>query len=336
MDTRADNWLTRLPLARDRPLQGYGVAVVAIALAFLLRLALDTVLPPGFPYITFFPAVVAVAFLFGSRAGALAALLGLLTAWYYYIPPAGFALNTGTAVALALYLFVVVIDIVLIHLLQQAQARAVAARQDSRELAELREILFRELQHRVGNNLQMVGALLSLQKRKLTDPAAVAAIDEAAQRVNLIGRIQRQLYDPDGHQLGIGGLIERVVHDNIETSGRTDLAVKLAISSEIRMRPEMAIPTSLIVSEAVANAIEHGFADQPGTITVEVTEQDEWVAISVTDDGCGLPSEFDMAKAQNLGLKLSSALARQCGGTFTLESAGGPTKALLRLPNATV
>ena len=331
-----DPWLMRLPLYRDQPVIGYGVAVIAAALAFALRRALDSVLPPGFPYLTFFPAVVGVAFFFGPHAGALSAGLGLVLSWYYFISPGQFALTSGTAVALALYLFVVMVDIVLIHWLQQAQARALSARQQSRDLAEIRETLFRELQHRVGNNLQMVGALLSLQKRKLTDPAAVAAIAEAAQRVNLIGRIQRQLYDPDGHQLGIAGLIERAVHDNVAAAGRDDLTIALQIPESIRMRPDMAIPTTLIVSEAVANAIEHGFAGRSGTVSVTVANEGEWIAIAIRDDGRGLPEGFVMAKDQNLGIKLSSALAQQFGGTFTLTSEAGSTAAVLRLPNATV
>ncbi len=334
VDQQNETWLTRLPLQQDRPWLGYGLAVVVAAIAFLVRVAFDAVLPPGFPYVTFFPAVVAVAVLFGPRPGMVTAALGLVLAWYFFIPPQGFGLTVGTAAALGLYLFVVAVDIVLIHWLQRANAETHAARETSRALAEMRETLFHELQHRVGNNLQMVGALLSLQRRKLRDPAAVEAIEEAAQRVNLIGRIQRQLYEPGGERLGIAELLERVLQDNIETSGRRDVGYTLQISPRLRIRPELAIPTSLIVSEAVANALEHGFAGQGGTIRIEAGDGDGAIAIAVIDDGCGLPDGFVMKDDQNLGLKLSTSLARQFGGSFAIETGGGSTCALLRLPDA--
>lgn len=68
----------------------------------------------------------------------------------------------------------------------------------SARLAATRELLFRELQHRVSNNLQMVAALLTVQRRKIADPEAKLALDEASRRLGVIGRISRQLYDPTG------------------------------------------------------------------------------------------------------------------------------------------
>jgi two-component sensor histidine kinase len=65
-------------------------------------------------------------------------------------------------------------------------------------LADTRELLFRELQHRVSNNLQVAAGLLTMQKRQLTDVSEKTALDEAAGRLALIGRISRQLYDPSG------------------------------------------------------------------------------------------------------------------------------------------
>ena len=100
VDEQNETWLTRLPLQQDRPWLGYGLAVVVAAIAFLVRVAFDAVLPPGFPYVTFFPAVVAVAVLFGPRPGMVTAALGLVLAWYFFIPPQGFGLTVGTAAAL--------------------------------------------------------------------------------------------------------------------------------------------------------------------------------------------------------------------------------------------
>ena len=78
-----------------------------VAAAWLLREITDPLLPPGFPYVTFFPAVIVTSFLFGVRLGSVSALLCGLLAWYFFIAPAGFGLTSGSLFALAFYVFVV-------------------------------------------------------------------------------------------------------------------------------------------------------------------------------------------------------------------------------------
>lgn len=325
-------WWERLPLAQDRPWLAILMAMAITGLAFALRTVMLPLAPTGMPFVVFYPAIVATAVLFGIRAGAISGLIGILLAWYFFLPGVGFALGVGVPFALALYSAVIIVSLTLIRFLQLALKRANAAREESRRLAESRETLFRELQHRVGNNLQVVSALLSLQKRKLSDPAAIHALEEAADRVQLIGQIQRQLYDPDGQQLEVDGLLSRVVEDCLASYGRDDVGYQIEAQPALDMRPEQAIPASLIVYEAVANAIEHGFADRGGLVSIRARYDGEWIEVCVADNGKGLPLEFSMVQAQSLGLKLSSALASQCGGTFALGTAHGATHAVVRLP----
>jgi hypothetical protein len=132
---------------------------------------------------------VLTAFIFGIRAGILSAVICGLLSWYFFIPPSNaFSWNARTAVALGLYTFVVAVDLPLMYWTQVAYGALVAERENSARLAGNREVLFRELQHRVGNNLQMVAAMLGLQQRRLTGEAAVA-ISEASRRVTLIGSV---------------------------------------------------------------------------------------------------------------------------------------------------
>src|SRR6185295_3575503 len=110
--------------------------------------------------------------------------------WYVFIPPFhSFALAPGTLLSLGFYTLVVSIDITLVHWMQRANGWLVGERERSRQLVEQRELLFRELQHRVSNNLQVVAALLALQKRDVTDERARLALDEASRRLALIGKI---------------------------------------------------------------------------------------------------------------------------------------------------
>lgn len=328
VDGRTESWLTRLPLAQRRPALGMAAAAVITLIAFAVRMTLDRVLPPGFPYVTFFPAVVLSAFIFGVRPGVLSAVLGFAFSWYYFIPPPGFALTGGVAMALGLYVFVVAVDILLIHLMQRAQLRALAERQISRDLAETRAVLFQELQHRVGNNLQMVGSMLALQKRGLAGDAA-QAIGEAARRVALIGTMQRDLYRPDGEATALLDLVGKVCAETVTAHGRDDVTLNVEGDAAIALPPNLAIPASVVVAETAANALEHGFPDRAGHLAVSVAREGTMVVVCVADDGAGPPAGFSAEQSTSLGLRLATALARQLRGHYTLERDGDRTVARL-------
>ena len=172
----ARRFVSRLPLARNRPWIGYGVALLLTVAAWAIRYVIGDGLPPGFPYLTFFPAVIVTAFFFGVGPGTVCAVLCGLLAWFFFIAPFGsFELHFNSALALGFYIFIVSVDIALIHWMQVANRDLDAERRRSIALKDNTEVLFKELQHRVGNNLQMVGSLISLQKNRMTDEGARAA-----------------------------------------------------------------------------------------------------------------------------------------------------------------
>ena len=329
--------LARLPLAADRPLIGHGVAVLLTLLALGLRVVLNDVLPPGFPYLTFFPAVIVSAFFFGLWPGVTASVLSGLASWYFFIPPENsFALGYASAVALAFFVFIVTVDISLVHWMQQANKAVQEERRRSEELAETRALLFQELQHRVGNNLQMVGSLISLQKRGVEDEHARALLDDAASRIAAIGRVQRSLYRQHGEQLGLRDFVDLVCMDALGSRGGEDIACRMGGAAVARLHPDKAIPTALVITEALNNAIEHGFGNERGgVIELDVRLEQERVAITIEDDGAGLPAGFDFERSNSLGLRLSTTLARSMGGKFTLANRPEGRGTLARLEIAT-
>lgn len=336
-DPRSITLLERLPLLGDARWLAYGIAIALSAAATVLRFRIDHLLPAGFPYLTFFPAVIVTAFFFGTGPGLLAAMLCGLASWYWFIPPAGFGIAYPSAVALGFYALIVSVDIALIHWTQRANAHLVEARARADALADTHEMLFKELQHRVGNNLQMVASLLSLQSRGMSDPEALKAIGDASRRVGLVGRIQRTLYDSSGAQLVLDDYIRTLVHDTIAASGRQDITFTFSGGTgRAMMDPASAIPAALVVAEAVSNAIEHAFAERGGTIEVAVAEDESGYAVTVRDDGAGLPQGFDAEASDSLGLRIANSLSRALGGSFALgpcEKVGG-TCATLRIARA--
>ncbi|WP_245739183.1 sensor histidine kinase [Sphingomonas rubra] len=327
-------WTERLPIARDRPLLGSLTTIAIVALAWAARTIADPLLPPGFPYITFFPAVIVTSFLFGVWLGSASAILCGLLAWYFFIPPPNSFMLTGTTgIALCFYLFVVATDLALVHWMQNANRQLARERERSQSLAMTRELLFRELQHRISNNLQVAAALLSMQKRRLADADARAALEEASGRIALVGRISRRLYDPSGAAQPLLPFLEVLCRDVVEASGRDDVALTMQGDERLLLQPDAAVPTALIVAEAVANAIEHGFArERSGRIIVTVAGDGEnGLAVTIDDDGHGLAENFDGNSTTSLGLQIATSLARGHGGGFALERRGG-TRATLTLP----
>lgn len=328
-------WIEQLPVARDRPILGSAATIALVAAALLLRFVADPLLPSGFPYVTFFPAVIVTSFFFGVRLGSVSALLCGLLAWYFFIPPAhGFVLTQGAGFALAFYVFVVATDLALVHWMQAANRQLARERETSRQLAEMREMLFHELQHRVSNNLQVAAGLLTMQKRQLADVDARAALDEAGARLALVGRISRQLYDPSGAAQPLVPFLAELCRGVIEASGRLDVDLQVLGDQRLRLEPDAAVPTALIVAEAVANAIEHGFSDgRAGQIVVQVERGPEGgLGVMVRNDGFGLPANFDLEASTSLGLRIASTLAQGQSGSFRLERLDDTTTATLSLP----
>lgn len=313
--------LLRLPLLTDRRPAAYAATVALCVFAWWLRLVLDPYFPPGFPYLTFFPAVILSSFLFGRGPGVVASILCGLLAWYFFIPPVrSFNLDGGTPVALLFYAGVVSVDIALVHWMQRANARLRQERERSDALAARTELLFQELQHRVSNNLQMVGAMLTLQKRSLPEGEARRALADAAAKLQLIGRIQRRLYSTRGDQLPLDAFVSDLIADLADAAGKPGIVHRVEADTGLMLPPESAIPLALILAESVANAVEHGFADRDtGLILAHLSRDGETLTLTVADDGAGLPPGFNTEHANSLGLRIARSLSQQLGAQFALE-----------------
>lgn len=327
-------FIERLPIANLHPLLAYAATFGLCALAWALRMFADPVLGNGYPYVSFFPAVVIAAFLFGRGPAIVACVLCWFLAWYFFINPRNsFAFTPGALVALLFYLVVVVVDIVLILWMQSANRKLAIERARSASMAENREMLFRELQHRVSNNLQVAAALMALQRRNISHIGARKALEEASRRLALIGKISRSLYDPSGQLLSIRSFVETLAEDILDANGRTDVRVDIVIDDDASIDPDVAIPFALILTETIANALEHGFADRSGGAIRIGIRGKRGLEMEIVDDGCGLPENFKLENSGSLGLRIAVTLAKQLGGTFHIAPAeNSGTRAILAIP----
>lgn len=320
MQRANERFVERLPLVLPRPVYAYLLTGLFCLIALSCRLLAEGFLPVGYPFVAFFPVVILSSFLFGVRPGIFATVLCGIISWYVFIPPRmEFALNPAVFLALCFYGLVAAVDIALIHFLQQANVNLALERERSRVLAENRELLFHELQHRVSNNLQVVAAMLALRTNHVDHPQARAALDDAAGRLALIGRISRTLYDPAEEGQDIQAFLTRLTADVLTASGRDDIRVSVEAPRGLTLQSHVAVPLAIIVAESVSNAIEHGLPDRGGSIAVTLQDSSGALSLRIADDGAGLSPGFDLGSGPSIGLKIATALAAQLKGHFALD-----------------
>jgi PAS domain S-box-containing protein len=197
-----------------------------------------------------------------------------------------------------------------------------------------KEVLLKEVHHRVKNNLQLISSLLALQAGTLTDRAA-AALAESQNRVRAMALVHEHLYrSGDLASVRLAGHVEALCAQLYRSygvdPGRVALDLRVA---DVALDLDRAIRCGLVINELVSNALKHGFpAGRPGRIGVQLAARpDECYTLTVTDNGVGLPPALDPARCDSLGLQLVSDLAVQLGGSLTLSREGG-TAVTVRFP----
>jgi two-component sensor histidine kinase len=205
-----------------------------------------------------------------------------------------------------------------------ARKQAEAALQES---LQEKEVLLKEIHHRVKNNLQIISSLLRLHFNRLDNPAAKAALQDMQDRVRSIALLHDHLchsknlaaVDLAGY---LASLCQQLFRALVASPGNIQLQLDLA---HVRLGIDQAIPFGLVVNELVSNALKHGFPQgRTGHVRVELQPVEggpEW-RLRVADNGVGLPPDFDLNLLTSLGLQLVSGLTSQIDGR--LEIGTGP------------
>ena len=215
--------------------------------------------------------------------------------------------------------------------LEQERLRAEQREADQQIRAALREkeVLLKEVHHRVKNNLQVISSLLYLQANSLNDGPAREVLRESRERVNSIALVHEQLYrSANFNAIDFGEHLRELAANVAYSYGAARRGIGLEITvAEVTLQLDVAIPASLIFNELLSNALKHAF---PGNRTgrVEVTlsrEGEDELILRVNDDGVGLPEALDWKRPATLGLKIVSNLAEQIHGKIEVESGEGST-----------
>jgi PAS domain S-box-containing protein len=201
---------------------------------------------------------------------------------------------------------------------------------EQRMLASLREkeVLLREIHHRVKNNLQVISSLLNLQMERVANPAARQALTESQSRIRSMALVHSLLYRAkDLAQLDFIEYLRTVVESLVTTYGAEPSAIETTVTgAQVQLDIDRAIACGLIVTELVSNALRHAFPHhRHGHIHVEVVTTADQVVLEVRDDGVGLPREAQRGAVPSFGLQIARTLTQQLDGTIELVVDRGTT-----------
>jgi two-component sensor histidine kinase len=196
-----------------------------------------------------------------------------------------------------------------------------------RRLLAEKDVLFREVHHRVKNNLQIISSLLNLYSTKFAGDEVQRSFTDCLNQVRAMGLVHELLYrTPNVARIDFDEYLRVLASRFVIFFGRGG-QVRLNIrSAPLHFDLDTTIPLALIVTEAITNAFKHAFpGNRSGTINVEVTQAGGTTTLLVSDDGVGLPPDWERLQTRSLGLKLLGVLAEQINARLTYRSDRGTT-----------
>jgi len=186
-----------------------------------------------------------------------------------------------------------------------------------------KEILLKEIHHRVKNNLQIISSILNIQSRKLDDDNAKKAVSEGRSRIKSMSLIHEKLYS--NNELSVINMREYVsdlseyLFKTYDTSGKIKQAINV---EELELDIDTAIPIGLILNELISNALKYAFEpENEGQLNISLKQSENNYQLSVADSGKGLPENYQEAKS--MGLKLVNSLTKQLDGLLDVKNESG-------------
>ncbi len=188
-----------------------------------------------------------------------------------------------------------------------------------------KEILLKEVHHRVKNNLQIISSLLSIQSQNVKDESALTMFQDSRDRVRSMALIHEKLYQSKNFvNINFGDYVESLATELLSLyAGRDEIELDIN-TNNIMLSIDQAIPCGLILNELLTNSMKYAFPDgSAGRISVELTEANGFIEILVSDNGVGIPPGVDRDNSATLGLRLINILTGQLEGTVEHRDTDG-------------
>jgi two-component sensor histidine kinase len=215
-----------------------------------------------------------------------------------------------------------------------AEAEVHVSRDRFAALAAEREVLLREVNHRVGNSLQIIASLLHLQANSAAQEDVKAALTNAMGRVAAVAQVHRRLYTShDLKSVLLNQYLDALLED-LRRSAEGNRMSRLTLKAEpIEIDPDRAVAIGIIVNELVMNAVKYAYPDGAGPIHIDLMARDDELALSITDNGVGLNAKTD-PRSTGMGQRIVAAMAAKLAATVERDPAHPGTRIVLCFPRA--
>jgi two-component sensor histidine kinase len=215
-----------------------------------------------------------------------------------------------------------------------AEAEVHASRDRYAALAAEREVLLREVNHRVGNSLQIIASLLHLQANSSNQDGVKAALTNAMGRVAAVAQVHRRLYTShDLKSVLLNQYLEALLED-LRRSAEGNRMSRLTLKAEpVEIDPDRAVAIGIIVNELVMNAVKYAYPDGAGPIHIDLTAEGDNLVLSITDDGVGLNAKTD-PRSTGMGQRIVTAMAQKLDASVERDPNHAGTRIVLRFRRA--
>ncbi len=210
-----------------------------------------------------------------------------------------------------------------------------------RDLQE-KEVLLKEVYHRVKNNMQVIASLLKMQSRSTEHQQTKNSLNEAALRISALALVHEKLYQSASlSRASIRSYIESL-SETLRQSYLGSIPLNISINTcDGEFEPEVIVPIGLILNELISNTMKHAFKDsqehESSTINIRfMPKDDESYVLSVTDNGVGIDDISALQKSKSLGLKLIRSLTAQLKGSLSIESDSSGSCFSIEIPAASL
>ncbi|WP_292346526.1 PAS domain S-box protein [Methanoregula sp. PtaB.Bin085] len=215
------------------------------------------------------------------------------------------------------------------------EQRVVQRTEELNKSLQEKELLLREIHHRVKNNLQIIISILRLQKRHITDPVTLTALMDGESRVRSMALVHEKLYrSKDLEHIDIGDYLKALTQYLFTTYAIEQRRIAFSVAiGDLSLDIQRAIPIGLILNELISNALKHAFPEgRKGEVRITGKKEEDRILIFIEDNGVGFPDGLDWKHTQSLGMHLVMTLIDQVRGTIELATGSKGSRFTISIP----
>ena len=216
---------------------------------------------------------------------------------------------------------------------ERSRAQIESLNADLEQALKDKDLLTREVDHRVKNSLTMIGSMLAMQARQTGSEEVKEVLEQATTRVMTIARIHDQLYRSSTvATVEFGTYLENLCEDIGASLARPDATLRV-LTDQFELPVKLAVPLGLCTAEMITNALKYALRQEgPSQVSVRCRKEPSEIVLSVTDDGPGLPEGFDPATSKGLGMRLVRSFTRQLDGALEASNVDEGACFVVRVP----